>query len=353
MCILPNKPTVLEHINVLKNTINVITSRSNRYASAENLKSISDATEFLEKFVISIFDESTNHSQSLKLNKIINLLEKPEFPALCQTPTVMSTTVKNQRQEIIIHPQKTVNNDLNSEAILSVVKTQFLTKTTKAKVVKVKKNRTNVSIVCENSDEANKLIGDLSNVDILKSKAKIFAITKQNPSIIIKDIDKMYDDSNLIDDIIEMNQNMSSSKDDYKILFNINKNYGTKDIVLRVSPQVFKSIEKNNYKVFIPGQLCHVTKKILTNQCQNCFIFGHKTKECKKTPICFTCGESKISNSNTPHVCSKIKKCVNCHFYNCKNTTNQKPTDHFPNRKGCSYYDMNVQKIENNINYDV
>ena len=352
MNIQPDKLIMLDHINTIKSTIKTISSRSNRYAAAADLSTINDAIENLENCLNS-FGDTFQNAQNSKLDKIITLIENPSFPSL-PTTNISNPTQEakpNLKQEIIIHPQKIDGNDLNADGIFQIIKNQIHTKKTKAKIVKIKKNRTNVSVICENSSQANTLIEDLSTNETIKSKATSFKITKQDPTIVIKDIDNVYDDTNLIDDIIEYNPSIDNNKDNYKMLFNINKKQGTKDVVLRVSPTVFKSVEMNNFKLFIPGQLCYVAKKILTRQCQNCFIFGHKTKDCKKTPVCYICGENKISNDKTEHVCYKVQKCANCHFHNGKNPNNQKPTNHFPNRKGCSYFEFQTQKVENNTNY--
>ena len=338
--------------------LNDVNKRSNRSLKVDELKALSNIKDVLMKSIHAISNpvESTNNLTN-KLDKILELIDKPtnqNFPALpahnsppiyAQTPTIKPL------ETVIIHPKKDQPQPIVAETIHELIKKHIYSKKPKVKIVKINKNKSNVTIKCQNIEEAEKLTKQLSNDPTLNQQTNIFISKKQNPSIVIKNVDKFYDDSLVIQDIIQYNE-LSSSVEDYRVLFNINRN-NSKEIVLRVAPNVFQKIKTNNFKIFLPGQLCVVSPKILTNQCQNCFMFGHKTKECRRENICYICSLPKTKNADgtITHDCSKTQKCVNCKHHNEKNPHHKKETNHFPNKEGCPYYDLNIRKIQENTNY--
>lgn len=339
--------------------IDAVRKRTNRSAKAEELNAVTDLNERMLRAFSTMVQVIQNNDTEDKLDKIINIMENansnPEFPPLPHSntpPGYAQIRAPKHTETVIIHPKKDQPDMISASTIHEMIKIHVYSNKSKVKIDKINKNKTNVTIKCHDLDEASKLVQELSNDSTLNQKANIFVSKKQNPSIVIRNVDKFYDDTNIIDDIMSYNNNFSQSGDDYRVLFNINRQH-SKDIVLRVSPSVYKQIQNNSFRVYLPGQLCFANTKLLYRQCQNCFMFGHKSQDCRRDCICYTCGGIKTKNPDGSfnHTCSNIQKCVNCHHHNTKNPNNQKTTNHFPNRSGCSYFDYNVKKAQENVNY--
>lgn len=349
----------------LLSTIKSIRDRSNRNAKASELDVLELQTDNLFNLCNSLFliieQNSTNAKSNEKLDKILKAIENPTQKApfsslfdkkLPNKAEAIKADQKDIKQTVILSPKDDTN--IKPEALEMMLKTQIHTHKTNAKIIKINRNRKNVRILCDNIDEANKLTSQLTSDENIFNKANIFISKKRNPSIVIKNIDGSYDDTNLIKDLQNYNDLLSKNNDDYSILFNINKSYGCKDIVLRVSPENYQTIKKMDFKVFIPGQRCNVQNKILFTQCQNCFFFGHKTKECKRPTICYTCGlvKKKNQDGSVTHTCSGMINCVNCDHYNANSKNKDfRNTEHYPNRVGCPHYDINIERIINNTQY--
>lgn len=332
-----------------------IWKKSNRNMTKDELGNIVRAKDNMMKTFLTVIQQTvaSNESANTKLDQILSMVQKPDFPSLphsAVTPTyAQSSTTRPAGEVVIIHPKKESNTTpISAEHIHEIIRSQIYSKKSKVKVIKINKNKSNATIVCNNKSDAENLINELSKEPTLSSKTNIFISKKQNPAITIRNIDKFYDDTNLIEDIMSYNPTLSQNVEDYKILFNIN-HQSTKDIVIRIEPSIFKQLHQLKFQVYIPGQLCYITLKTLINQCQNCYMFGHRTRNCNRQKMCLKCGTPKPEGTN--HTCSTTQCCVNCLHFNSKNPSSIRDSNHLPNRPGCHYYDLNFKKAKDNVNY--
>lgn len=260
------------------------------------------------------------------------------------TANNQSLTDKNPNKELVIvkpnDPNVTNTNDLHKLCFDHINKS-------KNKVIKITKNRHSVKIVCTNKEDATKLQQELSANQQVNQNSRIFVPKKLNPVIIINNVSNFIDSTNIIQHIIDYNDSISKVHSDYKILFERVQN-NTKNVFLRVNPNVYQELVNMGFKIFLPGQLCKITTKVLIKQCQNCFMFSHKTNECKNTKICINCSHS-IGSS--PHTCTGSNICINCDHLNKKNKNSSLDTNHKPNHHSCPIYQDHITKTKNQTQY--
>src|SRR5699024_10270454 len=150
----------------------------------------------------------------------------------------------------------------------------------------------------------------------------------------------------LISEITNMNPELKDLNNDFKILFQIknpNNTNKTISLALRVSPKAYHIIKTQlHYRIYLHTQCCIIQDKIFIKQCQKCFLFNHRTADCKAKTICKQCGQEKASN----HTCS-VTCCSNCK----KSEKYKSNTNHLPNNINCPMYKTQMQYIQEKTQY--
>lgn len=336
-------------------TVQRIYDKANRYMKSEELDFLNNLKKTMSNLFHELFDLSTQpDNQSSKLDKILSLIEPksdPNFPPLQPTnyahpnSALKPTTTKSPKQTILVHPKK--DKQIDAATIFEITRKHVYNKKTKSKIIKIQKNKSNVAIITEDPLEADAIVTELSKEPNL-SDTNIFIAKKLDPCIKIRDVSKFYDTTDLIQDLLDYN-NFSGETDNFRLLFCTERRSDFKDLIMRVSPSIYQQIKSHGFKLFLPGQQCSVDNKYFVKQCQKCYLFGHKSTECKRPPMCHVCGTESSNN----HKCSSVQQCVNCAYFNSKNPNSVRPTDHKPNNKECPYFSRQLKKAISNTNYSL
>ncbi|UYV84556.1 K02A2.6-like [Cordylochernes scorpioides] len=113
-----------------------------------------------------------------------------------------------------------------------------------------------------NEQDIDQLIESFSKIDELNQTCKIYKPNQRDPTIVIKNVNKSTDISDLTNIICEMNPELNNFKNVLKVLFPIKSNKPDHDVVLRVSPRACQAIMKAN-KIYTDVQRCKVRDKVL------------------------------------------------------------------------------------------
>lgn len=284
-----------------------------------------------------------------ELKELITSQSKPSFADILKAPAKSSATAavyKHQQEEetVIVKPaegksikevEKQVRDTINKSG--SNYKINFMKNTSRVLVIKTPKGKTDV----------NKLISELNNNNNISSQAKAYKPTARDPTILIKNLPADTDITTLAKTIATKNEELAGCEEEIKALFKVRSRYkygaGFVNIAARVSPKVHRILvhEMNNC-IYIDNQACYIENRIFIRQCQTCFSFGHRTTDCKETPICKACGKEKAPD----HQCTGIRCCHNCRTSSTsqQGRSNRVSLDHFPNTMSCPIYAGHVSR---------
>ncbi|KAF7489631.1 hypothetical protein SSS_08795 [Sarcoptes scabiei] len=241
----------------------------------------------------------------------------------------------NQEQKTIIVKSSTPNQ-IQPKIIETKVK-EIITQTkTNAKITKITTKKTAVIIQSAENNQENfeKLLKNLNEHPSNSNQFKAFTPKKLDPTIVLKDVSIDNNITTIVSQLTTNNIELQNQENGIKFLFKM-KHYNPRfmNLVFRVSPEIYQIItDKMNNNVYIDFQRCRTEHKVLVRQCQKCFLFNHKTAECKNTTICKKCSNHKQHG----HVCpNEQQKCCS----NCKNSNFHKNnTNHYPNSEDCPVY---------------
>ena len=91
----------------------------------------------------------------------------------------------------------------------------------------------------------------------------------------------------------------------------------TNTLIVEVSPEIYKQIRDNNYRVFIGHQCCRAYDIFNVKPCYKCGRFGHNGSQCKNKETC-----QNVQKNTIYCVIGKTTKCVNCCYSNSKYNIN-------------------------------
>lgn len=307
-----------------------------------------------------IFSELTNIN-----NNIVNLKQEVEkINSRINTTTITQTATSNKTYAQIIQTQaprqktqdyktiiikSTIPNQVQPKIIESKIKKIISDTKSNAKITKITTNKSAVVIhsVENNQENFDKLIKNLNEHSSNGNQFKAFTPKKLDPTIVIKNVSIDNNITTIIPQLINNNPQLQNQDKNIKFLFKM-KSFNPKNmnLVFRVSPETFRIIndQMNNF-VFIDFQRCQVEHKVLVRQCQKCFLFNHKTADCKNSPVCKHCSSPKDTN----HKCAnEQQKCCS----NCKNSKLHKnDTNHHPNSDQCPIYRTQITRLIERTQY--
>ncbi|KPM05828.1 hypothetical protein QR98_0043000 [Sarcoptes scabiei] len=251
----------------------------------------------------------------------------------------------NEQTTIIVKAMQP--NSISPKMIEANTKQIINQTSSNCKITKISANKSAVVIQsAETSQEkVTKLIDNLNNHRLNQNKFRAKIPKKLDPLITIKDVSKDNNIATIAQQIIEHNPELGNEKD-VKFAFTTHSHLPNHfNIVCRVSPAVFSIInDKLKNRIFIDFQSCKIEHRIFVKQCQNCFLFSHKTGECRNTKVCKNCGQKKDQN----HHCSSEQRCCT----NCNKSQHYKnDTKHLPNTELCPIYKAQMIKQFNQTQF--
>lgn len=178
------------------------------------------------------------------------------------------------------------------------------------KIRKIKDQR--IVIGCTTTERLGK-ITDRLNTD---PSFVVETATTKDPLVVLRDVIKCHTDEEVVAAIKIQNQNLLKDlKEEIKIAVKYRRrarNPHTENIVLQVSPQVWKKLTEAG-RVHIDLQRVWVQDQSPLIQCSRCLGFGHGRKHCKEAdPTCSHCGGLHLKTDCPEHTAGVPAKCVNC-----------------------------------------
>lgn len=237
------------------------------------------------------------------------------------------------------------NDNKQSDDVIKMIKSAINPASLNICINGTKNIKNGTTIFCKDSDSLSKL------QNIVKTKfGKKFDVRsaiKNNPRLLIKNIHPdINSDNDLIESIISLNELNECTLSDFKVITTLKLKSLQKHVVVEVTPKIRKKLLEKGF-LWIGWKKCAVVDHLNVVQCFKCQKFGHYEKDCKNIQLCVKC-----SGTHSLKACDKEDRaCVNCVNYNNKYKTNV-PVDHTANDKSCQVYQMYVDKLQSNINYE-
>jgi hypothetical protein len=163
-------------------------------------------------------------------------------------------------------------------------------------------------------------------------------------------------ENDFIDSLVHQNQQLaniidkSPNEKHITILFRRkNRNDNLVNIVLEVSPDVYRSLKDVN-RLYVGHNRIHLSEFSSFLQCYKCFGFGHTSKHCSQTED--TCGHcaGKHRTTECDHKVESSTRCVNCHKSNVK-FQRQESTSHVATSRNCPHVEKMRQRVKEMTNY--
>ena len=286
-----------------------------------------------------------------KINKIDQ--NKPTFSDVLQNMTHHNTLPQsnspppNNTKTILINTKDPAK--VSTKALQQMIKTKFNNHTHKIKIKKTFPTQKGLGLIIPaQSKSMDDIIQSIKrDVDPKDSICNLYQPKPRLPTLLMKGVSKDIEIDEFKSNLCDLNDIDPSGITNYFPLKG-NRNSPTVDNVIRTTPETFQLIESKNFELFIGNQVCRLRRRVLVDQCQTCFGFGHSKANCNKQnahPICSHCG---VQDEN--HNCDKAQpmSCYNCHKHNFFST---KPHNHRPNHIDCPLYKRRHDQIESQTVY--
>lgn len=331
--------------DIIKNCCSIQDKRSvSKYADA-----IIVASENMKKMYDDLFNKcNTNVDESNKL--LLEIRDKLNAPipynvvaakpkhdsSFSVSPT--NSSKPNEFTLFVNANEGVSSNDINgkvNQAIKDLRKVKPCLKINKI----IRSAKGNI-IKMPNSNDLDVLIDHFRKIDQFNSMATVFIPKPRDPTIVLKKVNKFTQSKDIPSILSNVNEQLSGLESEIKVAFEFRSSTFHRDIVLRVSPNVFNRISHQDI-LFTDFEAVKFYHRVFVRQCKFCFQFNsHKSTECprKDKPICSDCG------SEGTHQCSKIHNCLNCINY-FKNNVKSNLVCHKPNTIDCPLYQKQIDKI--------
>ena len=251
-----------------------------------------------------------------KLNEEVMRLKQEKASSIDQPvgnrPLSYANAIGSKAKENVLFVKKKNLRD-DQTKVMSELTKRLEDSGQRARVTKFKQQR-NGTLVFTKDEEDVKVIEDA-----VRKSTKIEARkpARRIPSILIKEIDRNWNEERIAEEIYECNQPIS--KDSFKVLRIIrNLKYKTNRALVNFTIEDTKRILDQGY-VQIDYMCCPVEKWFKLIQCFNCLRFGHRCSDtdgnenCWNYARCSHCGESGHKNVDCPNKEDESKvKCCNC-----------------------------------------
>lgn len=172
-----------------------------------------------------------------------------------------------------------------------------------------------VIISCGSKEERNKI---KEKLHVAKDKLKVEEIKNKNPLINMKYVKGTITDEEILKSLRNLNKEIFTENEKEKNKIEIayrKKTYNQliNHIVIRVSPQIWKSMLEKGY-VHLDYQRVKVEDQSPLIQCTNCLEYGHGRKYCKhdKQEKCSHCGEQHFKTQCEKWITGQPPTCSNC-----------------------------------------
>ncbi|XP_023235513.1 uncharacterized protein LOC111634911 [Centruroides sculpturatus] len=195
----------------------------------------------------------------------------------------------------------------------------------------------------ERQEDVKKLIG---NSQLKERGLKAQLMDKRNPRVIIYDVPKYVEKSELLGVITTMNEELfkQSNPDEFKLIFKTGKRrVDMVNWVAEVSPQMRDRLI-NQQRLYVDYTSCKVKDFLAISRCFRCQSYGHVAKYCKdEEDTCSHCTDRGHKYSE----CPKRKEPAQCAA--CKRVG--KPHNHNRTSKQCAAFKMASERYRNSIAY--
>ncbi|XP_030759177.1 uncharacterized protein LOC115884666 [Sitophilus oryzae] len=256
--------------------------------------------------------------------------------------SALTSKVNNESAVLLI---KSSNNALNSDEVLKNVTGSVNPADLKVCINNTKKIKNGMAIMCQDSGGLHTLRDELQAK--LGSRYVFSESKKFNPRMLIKNVrvQEPCDETNIVDSIYMLNDLSAFDKSDFKLVTRL-KNVNNSDLLVEVSPLLRKFLLSRGF-LWVSWKKSAVVDHLHILRCYNCCQFGHTSKNCKNTLVCWRCS---ASHQGKDCQC-KEEKCVNCHNHNLKYKTSW-PVNHSVKSSDCHTYNDYVLFLKSRIIYD-
>ena len=169
------------------------------------------------------------------------------------------------------------------------------------------------------------------------------------PKITLVGLPKSFPDCDIIDGIVNKNVKVKELKNEgYTLELIFTKTKGDfKHAVIRVSPEIRASIQKDDWFVFVGLNKCKVYDRFWVTQCYHCQNFGHIDAKCPTKSQSATCGFC-AGNHNSRNCTQKSTPCC----ANCSRMTPQPQSlAHFASSQNCPILVSQRQRLIENTEF--
>lgn len=205
----------------------------------------------------------------------------------------------------------------------------------KVKINRIIKSKTGAVIKTDPKENIDTLIARFRSSDKLDKCARIFTPTQLDPTIVLKGVDKLTEYKDLPSILCNMNYELTGREKKMKVLFAIRSNFDRHDVVLRVSPATYQIIMSMTKIHTDRDRIERWHDKVMVRQCQKCYRFDHKTRNCNAVKRCVNCSSTEHSD------CNNAPKCINCSTHPKFNSH----IDHHPNNRLCPIYKQQINNL--------
>lgn len=197
----------------------------------------------------------------------------------------------------------------------------------------------------------------------------------QNPTIIVKNLRLDKQPEVVYTALLDQNRHLFASNQqdkDVKLLFPRIRRFGvrknTMDLVIQVSPAIFKRIEMSDKRVKLGAySVFPVDEWQVVDRCTRCSKIGHSRKRCKACPkclsekcksqseddcpdakkvVCFKCGQNHMSTD-----CNQTPKCEPCYRRLGGESARTEQYSHVLFSSGCATLAAELERKRRNTNY--
>ena len=253
---------------------------------------------------------------------------------------------KERYEVVLIRPEKQDkrNNEEIKEEIL-----KGLNKVRKNIKVRGVKQMRKQGVVVEVLDQKD--VDIIKSCDLKKAGFVIERPRKINPSLIIYDVEKEYNEEELKEDLIRKNLDHVSESEIEEIRNTIKfvHKFKTKDErrvnwIVQLPTKYYMNLS-NKGRVFLMWRTYRVKEYINITRCYKCHGYGHVAKICNtRDQLCYSCGSHDHLRKNCPK--KSAPECINC------TRARRKEVKHEVHSRECPEYKRQLDLYNNRISWD-
>ena len=183
----------------------------------------------------------------------------------------------------------------------------------------------------------------------------VFLLKKKLPQISILEVTDDLSKEDIKKGLLGLNEsigNLANNGQELSVVYTKAPPQGKEfhQVIVRVSPDIRKSIKAAGNKVHLSDKVCRVKDNFHVKRCNKCQDFGHYASKCKPgtAEVCGYCAAShKSSDCPIKDNPSHTHKCRNCEVAGLEHFTGHSTFSY-----GCPAYKIQQDKLKNAIAYD-